>query len=276
MKNTNSRSIVSLVAKTNPKSQCKPASSKQVLHYAQAVSAKATNASIADYARRHRLVDLLLIDLPYGYGRKPKNMDHNCSPSKHYPTMTNGALLDLNFKQVCAKDAIVAMWAPASQLELALDVMKANGFKYITNVTWHKVFPSGKSAGCATKSAVVPMQEHLLIGRRGAGIPIPRAGKGASYVARIHGVIVALREAHSKKPEIFHHELARVFSTTKSGNPTNKLELFSRSAVKGWKAWGNQSPGSAPLPSPKPAPLIVKASKGPRGSVAGKPLRKAA
>ena len=226
-------------------------------HFIQATAADEANASIAAFGAANSLYDNLLIDLPFGYGRKTQNMNHNATPSKHYPTMSNQALLEFDFKQVCAPDAMVAMWTPASQVPLTLEVMKRNGFEYITAIVWHKLLPSGKPANCATKGAVLPEHELLLLGRRGAGVPIPRAGQGANYIARIHGVIAAIRGAHSQKPTLFHHELMRLFPTTKDGRPCRFLELFARSAVPGWDAWGNQTPGSAPLLPPTPAIVQV-------------------
>jgi N6-adenosine-specific RNA methylase IME4 len=211
-------------------------------HFAQDTSIDATNASLAAYVLKNGVAHVGIMDSPVAYGRKVKNMNHNASPSIHYPTLSDEALLDFDFKQAFAKDAIIGMWTPASQIPLTLEMMKRNGFSYVTTIVWHKVLPSGKAANCATKGAVLPEHELLLIGRRGAGVPIPRAGKGATRVARIHGVIRALRGSHSQKPVLFQQELMRLFSTTKDGEPCKYLELFARIAVPGWSAWGNQAP----------------------------------
>jgi len=226
-------------------------------HFEQATVADKANASLAAFVAESGLYDVVIEDSPVAYGRKTQNMNHNATPSKHYPTMSNQALLDFDLKQVCSPDCILAMWSPASQLPLAMERMKRNGFEYITAIVWHKLLPSGKPANCATKGAVLPEHELLLLGRRRAGVPIPRAGQGANYIARIHGVIAAIRGAHSQKPTLFHHELMRLFPTTKDGRPCRFLELFARSAVPGWDAWGNQTPGSAPLPPPTPAIVQV-------------------
>jgi len=225
-------------------------------HFDQATEADATNASLAAHVTRHGLADVVIGDFPTAYGRRTKNMNHNASPSKHYPTMSKEALLAFDFKQACAPDCMLGMWTPVSQMPEALKMMKRNGFAYVTTIVWHKVLPSGKPANCATKSAVLPMHEFLLLGRRGAGVPIPRAGQGASYIARIHGVIQAVRGAHSQKPTLFHRELMRLFPTTKDGRPCRFLELFARSAVPGWRVWGNQAPtkqGGAPIALKKAA-----------------------
>ncbi|KRE90808.1 hypothetical protein ASG87_01345 [Frateuria sp. Soil773] len=220
-------------------------------HHAQATTADEANASLIQFAEQHGLYDVILRDDPVAYGRRTENMNHNASPSKHYPTMSNQALMDFDVRHVCAPNCIMGMWTPASQLPFAIKRMERVGFQFITAIVWHKLLPSGKPAHCATKSAVLPEHEFLLLGRRGTGVPIPRAGQGADYIARIHGVIAAVRGAHSQKPTLFHDELMRLFPTTKEGRPCRFLELFARAGVPGWDAWGNQAPGSAPLPEPE-------------------------
>lgn len=219
-------------------------------HHAQATTADEANASLIQFAEQHGLYDVILRDDPVAYGRRTANMNHNASPSKHYPTMSNQALMDFDVRHVCAPNCIMGMWTPASQLPFAIKRMELVGFQFITAIVWHKLLPSGKPAHCATKSAVLPEHEFLLLGRRGAGVPIPRAGQGADYITRIHGVIAAVRGAHSQKPTLFHDELMRLFPTTREGRPSRFLELFARAGVPGWDAWGNQAPGSAPLPEP--------------------------
>ena len=163
-------------------------------------------------------------------------MKSNCSPTFHYTTMSNEDLLAFDFAQAAAPNAMCAIWCPVSQVELGLQIMKRNDFKFVTTAVWSKVTTSGAPANCATKGAILPQHELLLVGRRGAGIPIPKG------VNRIPGVITAVRQAHSQKPAVVHHELARMFGQSKEGHNRVLLELFARRPEKGWKVWGNQAP----------------------------------
>ena len=164
-------------------------------------------------------------------------MNHNASPSFHYPVMSNADLLAFDFGQAAGRHAMCAMWAPVSQVPLAIEMMHNNGFRYVTAIVWSKTLASGKAAHCAAPGAVLPEHELLLIGRRQAGVPIAKGRK------RIHGVIRAVRTAHSAKPQLFRSELERLFPDNREGEPTRFLELFARKRARGWRAWGNQARG---------------------------------
>ncbi len=204
-------------------------------------SAALANASLQAHVAKHGLAHLILKDPPWSYGRNPEaaNSTHNMSPQWHYPVMSNTDLLDFNFGEAAAKDAVCAIWAPPSQVALAIQMMEKQGFKYTTAVVWEKVFPSGLQAACVSPGATRPCHELLLLGRRGRGLPI------ALGVQRISGVIQAIRAAHSQKPKLFHAELGRVYPLTRDGRKTKKLELFARKSAPGWDVWGNQAPAAA-------------------------------
>lgn len=226
-------------ARTAPVSQVIPVTRRRgarKVHPIGETTAEETNACLAAYVRRRGRVRFLYLDPPWSYGKLRASRTCLVSPEHHYPTMTTADLLAFDFGQAAEKDAMCAMWTPVSQVPLAIQMLEGQGFRYVTQIAWHKLLSKGGSAGCPTKGAVRPMHEVLILARRGRGLPV------AKGVGRIASVVQALREGHSVKPALFRTELARVYPTDRGGCRTTFLELFARQRAAGWRAWGNQAP----------------------------------
>ena len=107
-----------------------------------------------------------------------------------------------------------------SRLQQALDVVRAWGFEYKTNLVWVK--PSIGLGSWARNR-----HELLLVGRRGSfGVPDPED--------RPDSVIEAARGRHSQKPFCIYDLLERMYPDA------SKLELFARTNRPGWTSWGNE------------------------------------
>jgi site-specific DNA-methyltransferase (adenine-specific) len=118
------------------------------------------------------------------------------------------------------------MWATFPQLQEALDVMKAWGFKYKTlGFSWIKTNrKNGKpffGIGYYTKSNC----EVCLIGVKGK--PIKKSNSVSS-------VIISPIEGHSKKPDIVRQKIVEMCGDIP------RLELFARQKSEGWDVWGNE------------------------------------
>ena len=118
------------------------------------------------------------------------------------------------------------MWVPSSLLEDGLQVLKAWGFKYLTQAVWFK------NGGNEPYMGGVFLQAHetLLVGKRGNGLPAPKPEN------KVSSVIVAPREEHSKKPESVYGTLETMYPEFKD----NFCELFARNTREGWLSWGNE------------------------------------
>jgi N6-adenosine-specific RNA methylase IME4 len=118
-------------------------------------------------------------------------------------------------------DAVLFLWAVASKLPEALEVMKAWDFEYKTCLTWVKDW-----IGLGTW--VRHRHELLLLGRRG-NYPPPEPED------RPDSVIEAPRGRHSEKPACVYELIERAYPHA------SKLELFARGVPRnGWSAWGNE------------------------------------
>ena len=149
-----------------------------------------------------------------------------------YPTMCLDDIKALPVSEVADERAHLYLWVPNALLPEGLEVMKAWGFEYKTNLIWEKVrkdgFPDGRGVGFYFRNVT----EILLFGVR-----TPR--KSETYRTLAPGrsqvnIIRAQKHEHSRKPAEFADLIERC-----SEGPY--LELFARGERAGWDVWGNQA-----------------------------------
>lgn len=134
----------------------------------------------------------------------------------HYSTMTTKDIADLDVSS--AENAILFLWVTNAHLEDGLRVLKAWGFKYVTNFVWVK---DKIGLGWFARG----QHELLLLCRKGE-MPHPEDHN------RFSTVIQAPRGEHSVKPEIVYEMIETMYPNRKY------LELFSRKQRAGWVMWG--------------------------------------
>ena len=200
-------------------------------------NADATNASLRDYVKLKGKADLGSIDAPWSMGRLTPAMQFgSVSPEMHYPTMSPRALLDFQFGEAFEKDAIVGFWTLNGQIDLAIDMLRGQGFKVKTLVIWHKVRSRGGDAFLPASGPVRNCSEVMFIATRGRGLRIDQAAW------KFPSVLTMERDEHSSKPALFREVLEELYPATWANRRPVKLEIFARESVEGWNAWGNQAP----------------------------------
>jgi N6-adenosine-specific RNA methylase IME4 len=142
----------------------------------------------------------------------------------HYPTMTTQEICDLPIKDITTKDAILFMWATAPKLADAMRVVVAWGFTYKTCAIWDKEW-----TGMGNYFRI--QHELLLIATKG-NIPPPMTDNRPASIVKFKR-----STKHSEKPEVFCEIIEAMYPEFP------KVELFARSARKGWKVWGNETNG---------------------------------
>lgn len=163
---------------------------------------------------------VIYADPPWRYENPPMGAG-NRAIENHYPTMTLEEICAMPVAELAADDAMLYLWATAPKLAECLEVVKAWGFEYRTNIVWDK-----EKIGMGYHAR--NQHEILLICKRG-NIPPPQAGKQPSSVHR------EARTAHSAKPSFYYEMIEEAYSGLQ------KIELFCRSPRQGWAVWGNQS-----------------------------------
>jgi N6-adenosine-specific RNA methylase IME4 len=158
--------------------------------------------------------------------RGPKSMGGMTNRS--YPQMPVDDLLALRVDEIASKDAVLLLWATWGFMGVALELIDAWGFKYVTGFPWLKV---GRNSGFPIFGPGTWLRhasEPLLIARRGK----PFGSLGNPRPAR-EGLVVSPRLEHSRKPESILEWIDELF-------PAPKVELFARRERIGWDSWGDQ------------------------------------
>lgn len=122
-----------------------------------------------------------------------------------------------------APNAHLYLWTTNAFLPDALFVMRALGFRYVTNVAWVKEREGKVQTGLGQYFR--GGHELLLFGVRGSGKSV------CTEVRNIPSVIKAPRGEHSRKPDAFYEMIE-----ARSTGPY--LEMFARGKREGWKRFG--------------------------------------
>jgi N6-adenosine-specific RNA methylase IME4/ParB-like chromosome segregation protein Spo0J len=158
---------------------------------------------------------LIYADPPWQLGGDPTSAH---APENHYSTMPLEEIKELS---VPAGDAaVLLLWVTCGLLPEGLEVMKAWGFCYRSQLVWVKPSPG-------LGHFVRYQHELLLVGLRG-GFPAPEPE------LRPASVLTAKRGRHSEKPSETYELIERMYPQA------SKLELFARKARPGWAAFGNE------------------------------------
>ncbi len=136
--------------------------------------------------------------------------------------------MQLPVVNLAKETAHLYLWVPNALLPEGLQVMKAWGFNYKSNIVWHKVRLDGGSDGRGVGFYFRNVTELLLFGVRGPHArTLPPARSQVNLVA-------SRKREHSRKPD-------EQYKLIESCSPGPYLELFARGERKGWSYWGDQA-----------------------------------
>lgn len=135
---------------------------------------------------------------------------------------------DLPIAQVAANAAHLYLWVPNALLPEGLEVMEAWGFKYKSNLVWHKVRKDGCSDGSGVGFYFRNVTEIVLFGVRGKNARTLAPGR------RQVNLLATRKREHSRKPD-------EQYAIIESCSPGPYLELFARGARPKWTVWGKEA-----------------------------------
>lgn len=162
--------------------------------------------------------DVLLVDPPWRY---QVQISDARAIENQYPTMTFEELAALEIP--AGPDAVLFCWTTSPQTDVAVDLVRAWGFTYRTQMVWVK---DRIGMGYYTRA----QHELLFIATRGE-TPLPAPADRPS------SVITAPRGEHSAKPPIVYDLIERMYPHA------SKRELFARGRRDGWlEPWGLDAP----------------------------------
>ena len=158
---------------------------------------------------------IIYADPPWRYNFSKSN---SREIENQYQTMT---LTDIKNLDIPTEDnAVLYLWATAPKLLEALEVMRAWGFEYKTQMIWDKEIIG---MGYWFRG----QHELLLVGVKGNFSPPPQS-------LRVSSVYKERRTKHSKKPNRIRELIAEWYPDK------TKVELFAREKTEGWDVWGNE------------------------------------
>lgn len=182
--------------------------------------------------------DIIYADPPWSY--QDKGCNGACA--KHYNTMSVEEICALPVANLAAKDCTLFMWATYPQMQEALKVIAAWGFKYKTIAfQWVKLNRNVQlnNFTIATVQDILHKACFFGLGRwtRGNTECCLLATKGKPHRENnsVSQLIFAPLTKHSSKPPE-----ARDRIKTLLGGGMHSIELFAREQVEGWDCWGDE------------------------------------
>jgi N6-adenosine-specific RNA methylase IME4 len=142
--------------------------------------------------------------------------------------MTLEDICALPVEDIAADPSHLYLWVPNALLPSGLQVMEAWGYRYISNIVWHKVRKDGGSDGRGVGFYFRNVTELLLFGVRGKNARTLAPGR-----SQVNMIQTRKRE-HSRKPD-------EQYKIIEDCSYPNRIELFSRGKRRGWTVWGNQA-----------------------------------
>lgn len=170
----------------------------------------------------------ILADPPWQFKNRTGKVAPEHKRLNRYPTMTLDDIKNLPVSEISDEKSHLYLWVPNALLPEGLEVLKAWGFEYKTNLVWEKIRRDGEPDGRGVGFYYRNVTELLLFGTRGKNNRTLDPGR--SQV----NLIKAMKREHSRKPD-------EVFPLIEACSPGPYLEMFARGYRKGWVLWGNQA-----------------------------------
>lgn len=168
----------------------------------------------------------ILADPPWQFKNRTGKVAPEHKRLNRYKTLTLQEIKELPVSIVASEKCHLYLWVPNALLQEGLEVMKAWGFEYKTNVVWHKIRKDGGPDGRGVGFYFRNTTELVLFGIRGK---IRTLAPGRSQV----NIIKSRKREHSRKPD-------ELYEIIEKCSPGPYLELFARGKRKGWDQWGNE------------------------------------
>ena len=170
----------------------------------------------------------ILADPPWQFQNRTGKMAPEHKRLNRYPTMKLEEIKALPVEEAAQENSHLYLWVPNAMLPEGLEVMRAWGFQYKTNIIWEKVRKDGMPDGRGVGFYFRNVTEILLFGIRGDKNRTLDPGRSQVNLIR------SIKREHSRKPDEFVNLIERCSSAP-------FLELFARGDRAGWDMWGDQA-----------------------------------
>ena len=172
------------------------------------------------------LYGAILADPPWRFANRSGKVAPEHKRLRRYSTLSLDEIKKIPVPKISEKSSHLYLWVPNALLLEGLEVMKAWGFTYKTNIIWHKVRKDGGPDGRGVGFYFRNTTEIVLFGVRGSRRTLQPGRRQVN-------IIRTQKREHSRKPD----ELYRVIEEC---SPGPYLELFARTHRPGWAQWGDE------------------------------------
>ncbi len=169
----------------------------------------------------------ILADPPWRFLNRTGKVAPEHKRLSRYDTLSLEEIKQIPVQSVAANKSHLYLWVPNALLPDGLEVMKAWGFIYKSNIIWHKVRKDGGPDGRGVGFYFRNTTELVLFGIRGS---MRTLDPGRSQV----NIIRTQKQEHSRKPDELYEIIERC-------SPSPFLEIFARGKRKGWDVFGDQA-----------------------------------
>jgi N6-adenosine-specific RNA methylase IME4 len=169
----------------------------------------------------------ILADPPWRFLNRTGKVAPEHKRLSRYDTLSLDEIKQIPVQSVAGEKSHLYLWVPNALLPDGLEVMKAWGFTYKSNIIWHKIRKDGGPDGRGVGFYFRNTTELVLFGIRGS---MRTLDPGRSQV----NIIRTQKQEHSRKPDELYELIERC-------SPSPYLEIFARGKRKGWDVFGDQA-----------------------------------
>jgi N6-adenosine-specific RNA methylase IME4 len=173
-----------------------------------------------------RTYGTILADPTWQFTNRTGKMAPEHKRLNRYSTLSIKEIKELPVQLAAAENAHLYLWVPNALLPEGIEVLKAWGFEYKTNIIWHKIRKDGGPDGRGVGFYFRNTTEMILFGIKGR---LRTLSPGRSQV----NIIKSQKREHSRKPD-------ELYEVIRNCSPGPFLELFARGKKEGWDQWGNE------------------------------------
>ena len=189
------------------------------------------NKSLLDFCGENKFTTVYA-DPPWQFSNRTGKIAPEYKKNDRYGTLTVEDIKSLPVQDVLAEEAHLYLWVPNALLMEGLDVMKAWGFTYKSNIIWEKVRKDGQPDGRGVGFYFRNVTEMILFGvktkKKNSTFRTLQPGRSQVNLLR------TMKREHSRKPD-------EMVSIIEACSPGPYLELFARGTRPGWAVWGDQA-----------------------------------
>lgn len=175
---------------------------------------------------------VIYADPPWEYRQHGTTAKSRGNARQALPDHDNRGYMQIASEENLRGGAACFMWATFPNIAEAIKVLEAWGFVYKTAAfVWVKTYAKSERPFWGMGAYTRANAEVCLLG-------VSPGFKARERIRshRVHQVITAPFEGHSKKPDETRRRIVELLGDVP------RLELFARDRAPGWDAWGNEVP----------------------------------